>query len=234
MLIVLSSTVTFVKALPAERVLAGHPASLSPAVDLAAFVTEASQRFDVPAVWIRAVIRIESGGQAGALSRKGAMGLMQIMPETWAELRARYDLGSDPYDPHDNIMAGAAYISELRDRYGVPGFLAAYNAGPRQYEDHLATGRGLPAETRTYVALLTPLIAGGHPDGRIIAGADPLAWEHAPLFIAQAERGRDDNRRSLALDWGGAPSAGAVVDLPTLMPRSAGLFVHLGNGAGSQ
>ena len=59
---------------------------------------------------------------------------MQIMPQTWAELRARYGLGTDPYDPHDNILAGAAYIRELHDRYGAPGFLAAYNAGPGRYE----------------------------------------------------------------------------------------------------
>ena len=72
------------------------------------------------------------------------MGLMQIMPRTWAELRARYGLGADPYDPHDNILAGAAYIRELHDRYGAPGFLAAYNAGPGRYERHLATGRPLP------------------------------------------------------------------------------------------
>ena len=53
------------------------------------------------------------------------MGLMQIMPKTWIELRARYGLGADPYDPHDNILAGAAYIRQLHDRYGSPGFLAA-------------------------------------------------------------------------------------------------------------
>ena len=47
------------------------------------------------------------------------MGLMQIMPKTWAELRARYGLGADPFDPRDNILAGAAYIRELHDRYGT-------------------------------------------------------------------------------------------------------------------
>jgi soluble lytic murein transglycosylase-like protein len=73
---------------------------------------------------------------------------MQIMPETWTDLRARYGLGADPYDPRDNILAGAAYIRELHDRFGVPGFFAAYNAGPRRYEHHLATGRSLPDETQ--------------------------------------------------------------------------------------
>jgi soluble lytic murein transglycosylase-like protein len=88
----------------------------------AAFITEASQRFGVPASWIRSVMRVESAGDVHALSPKGAMGLMQIMPETWAILRARYGLGADPYDPHDNILAGAACLRELNDRYGAAGF----------------------------------------------------------------------------------------------------------------
>ena len=70
------------------------------------------------------------------------MGLMQIMPDTWTELRTRHRLGRDPYDPRDNILAGAAYLREMHDRYGSPGFLAAYNAGPGRYEDYLA-GRPL-------------------------------------------------------------------------------------------
>jgi len=124
----------------------------------ATFVSEASKRFVVPEHWIRALMHIESGGKPQARSSKAAMGLMQIMPRTWAELRTRYRLGADPYDPHDNIQAGAAYIRELHDRYGVPGFLAAYNAGPRRYERHLATGRPLPDETQAYVATLAPVI----------------------------------------------------------------------------
>ena len=130
----------------------------NPSDPFAAFVTEASRRFAVPEHWIRAVMRVESGEKSRARSRKGAMGLMQIMPRTWAELRARHGLGADPYDPHDNILAGTAYIRELYDRYGAPGFLAAYNAGPGRYERHLATGRPLPAETQAYVATLAPMI----------------------------------------------------------------------------
>jgi hypothetical protein len=118
----------------------------------AAFVAEAAQRFGVLATWIRVVMRAESFGEVRAISPEGAMGLMQIMPETWARLRVRYGLGVDPYDEHKNILGGAAYLRELYDRYGAPGFLAAYNAGPTRYEDHLATGRPLPAETCAYVA----------------------------------------------------------------------------------
>jgi Transglycosylase SLT domain len=136
----------------AERALSiTQQATTHPANPFAAFVAEASKRFAVPEHWIHAVMRVESGVKVRARSGKGAMGLMQIMPPTWTELRARYGLGADPYDPRDNILAGAAYIRELHDRYGAPGFLAAYNAGPRRYENHLATGRPLPDETKAYV-----------------------------------------------------------------------------------
>jgi len=56
---------------------------------------------------------MESGGDVLALSPQGAMGLMQIMPNTWAGLRARHGLGADPYEPRDNILAGAAYLREM-------------------------------------------------------------------------------------------------------------------------
>ena len=145
-------------------------ASLLRRIALRDFVAEASHRFAIPSSWIRAVMRVESLGDPLALSPKGAMGLMQIMPDTWSELRSRYGLGADPYDPHDNIMAGAAYLRELHDRYGERGFLAAYNAGPSRYEDHLATGRPLPSETLLYMAAVASLVGarvdeGGGGDG---------------------------------------------------------------------
>ena len=117
-----------------------RPATIHAIDRFAAFIAEASRRFDVPTPWIRAVMHVESVGDVRARSPKGAMGLMQIMPETYATLRARYALGANPYDPRDNILAGAAFLRELHDRYGTPGFLAAYNAGPRRYEEHLRTG----------------------------------------------------------------------------------------------
>lgn len=143
--------------------LAESGSALAQAVALAsnpfaAFVDEASKRFAIPMTWISAVINIESAGDLHARSPRGATGLMQIMPATWAELRARYNLGNDPYDPHDNILAGTAYLRELLDRYGSPGVFAAYNAGPPRYEEHLAGG-SLPDETRAYVAKLTNLLA---------------------------------------------------------------------------
>ena len=110
----------------AQTVSAERP---SRADSYATFITEAAQRFGIPEHWIRAVMRVESAGDVRAISSAGAMGLMQIMPATWAVLSARYGLGDDPYDRRANIMAGAAYIREMHDRYGAPGFLAAYNAG---------------------------------------------------------------------------------------------------------
>ncbi len=74
------------------------PNSVTPSSDpFAAFVSEASQLFGIPASWIRAVMQVESAGDVRSVSPKGAMGLMQIMPETWADLRIRYGLGADPY-----------------------------------------------------------------------------------------------------------------------------------------
>ena len=151
-----------------------------------AFITEAAQRFGVPEAWIRAVMRVESAGDVRAISSAGAMGLMQIMPATWAELRVRHRLGSNPYDPRDNILAGAAYLRDMHDRYGSPGLLAAYNAGPGRYEEYLA-GRQLPAETRAYVTTLAPIVGGGELAGPVVvAAADPLAWTRAPLFVVQS------------------------------------------------
>lgn len=122
-----------------------------------AHIAEASVRFGIPEEWIRRVIRAESGGRTmmggrPITSRAGAMGLMQLMPGTWAEMRTAYRLGPDPHDPRDNILAGTAYLRAMHDRFGYPGIFAAYNAGPARYADHLATGRRLPTETIAYVA----------------------------------------------------------------------------------
>ena len=115
------------------------------------------------------------------------MGLMQIMPGTWVELSVRYGLGLDPYDPHDNILAGAAYLKQMHDRFGSAGFLAAYHAGPLRYKQHLATGRPLPLETVAYVAVLTPLIASeqGEREAFRIRHAGP--WRVAPLFFERED-----------------------------------------------
>jgi hypothetical protein len=168
----------------AEMRPADPPATYATSDPFADFVEDASRRFGVPVRWIRAVIDVESAGDVRARSPKGAMGLMQIMPETWAELRLRYNFGSDPYDSHDNILAGTAYLRELHDRYGSPGFLAAYNAGPGRYEEHLA-GRPLPAETQAYLQKLAPVIGNDIAASSAVASLRPSP---ATLFIVWSER----------------------------------------------
>ena len=149
----------------AVTVIITVPAHASPAARWQPFITEASLRFGIPERWIVRVIRAESGGQTmlngkPTISRAGAMGLMQLMPATWAAMRASLGLGRDPHDPHDNIVAGTAYLRLMYDRFGYPGLFAAYNAGPGRYADHLASGRALPGETKTYLAK----VAGQAPD----------------------------------------------------------------------
>lgn len=136
------------------------------------YIDEASSRFDVPTEWIRAVMHQESGGHLYdrygnfITSTPGAMGLMQIMPPAYDDLRAQYNLGPDPYDPHDNILAGTAYIRQMYDIYGSPGFLAAYNYGPGSLDHYLRQNRALPRETRNYVAAIAPKIMGIWPRER--------------------------------------------------------------------
>ena len=127
------------------------------------YVREAAARFRVPERWVRAVMRQESGGREQAVSSAGAMGLMQVMPATYAGLRVRHSLGEDPYDPHNNVLAGTAYIREMYDRYGSPGFLAAYNAGPDRVDSYLAGAGGLPDETVNYLAAITPNLGSEVP-----------------------------------------------------------------------
>jgi len=127
------------------------------------YIREAASRYGVPEQWVRAVMHQESDGQEQAVSPVGAMGLMQVMPDTYDGLRMRYGLGYDPYDPHNNILAGTAYIREMYDRFGAPGFLAAYNAGPNRVDSYLAGAADLPDETVNYVAAITPNLGNSVP-----------------------------------------------------------------------
>jgi len=138
-----------------------RPTAAEPLDRWSGHIAEASARFGVPQDWIRRVMRAESGGRTmldgrPVTSRAGAMGLMQLMPGTWREMRAAHGLGPDPHEPRDNILAGTAYLRAMYDRFGYPGLFAAYNAGPARYAEHLASGRRLPSETRAYVAAVAP------------------------------------------------------------------------------
>jgi soluble lytic murein transglycosylase-like protein len=109
-------------------------------------IRNASHRYSVDADLVRAVIKAESDFNAGARSQKGAMGLMQLMPDT-----ARLHQVVDAYDPSENVEGGVRHLRMLLDRYqgDVELSLAAYNAGSAAVEKH----RGIPpyAETREYV-----------------------------------------------------------------------------------
>ena len=156
------------------------------------YIVEAAHRYDVPERWIREVMHVESGAHeynaSGTLTTSpvGAMGLMQIMPETYDEVRAQYNLGDDAFDPHNNILAGAAYIRQMYDAFGTPGFLAAYNGGPARLEDYLVHNRPLPTETRRYVAMIGPYIQGIYPQSR--SPSEQLAVNQIPIDIPAGPR----------------------------------------------
>lgn len=170
---------------------------LSIEAQIDAAVVEASRRYSLPAGWIRAVMKAESNGQVRAVSPKGAMGLMQIMPGTWDELRGQLELGPDPFDVRDNILAGAFYLRQLLDRFGRNGFLAAYNAGPGRYAQHLSNGRVLPLETRAYVARLAPTIAAAESSDQPEARQRKPDWRSSGLFVGGASGNHEHQVSSL-------------------------------------
>jgi soluble lytic murein transglycosylase-like protein len=213
----------------AQSAIVAQSQSASTADPFARFAIEAAHRFGVPAAWISAVMAMESGGDVLALSPQGAMGLMQIMPDTWAGLRARHGLGADPYEPRDNILAGAAYLREMHDRYGSPGFLAAYNAGPARYDEYLATGRELPAETQLYVAMLAPLIGEGQANGMVTVSRRIMSWKDSPLFAARDQGSPAAMPSSIRKSSNGTLAGRSVAGVSALVPQADGLFVHRGN-----
>lgn len=166
----------------------------------------AAKHFDLPERWLRAVIHAESPGcvtmnGAPTVSSAGAMGLMQLMPDTWATYRDKLQLGDDPHDPSDNIFAGTAYLRDLYDRFGWPGAVAAYHAGPTRYSEHLSGGRQLPRVTRDYVTRIEKL-TGEH---------DPLELPERTLFVER-------------------PATKTAPDAPADDPQNRRLFVDLRHG----
>lgn len=172
------------------------PTHAESVTDWQPYITEASLRFGVPSVWIERVMRAESDGQTmlngrPIRSRAGAMGLMQLMPGTWAAMRRALGLGSNPDDPRDNILAGAFYLRMMYDRFGSPGLFAAYNAGPGRYAAHLATGGALPRETIAYLQT----VGGGAP----VVTARPVEQPPEALFAVRYEVTGQQNSRAPAL-----------------------------------
>ena len=172
------------------------------AQDFDDLVRQAAERNAIPPAWVRAVLQAESAGDPHAVSGAGAMGLMQLMPGTWKEVRRTLNLGADPFDPRDNIAAGAAYLRWLHDRYGDAGFLAAYNAGPGRYDEHLATGRPLPGETISYVEFFTGLMKSQSSDLHLpvsFLSFPARSWMTAALFVSgQSDAFRATTARHVA------------------------------------
>jgi hypothetical protein len=183
-------------------------------------IAEASGRFDVPEQWIRAVMHRESGGRSTVkgkpiTSPAGAVGLMQVMPATYAELRDRHGLGPTPTDPRDNIMAGTAYLREMYDQFGSPGFLAAYNCGPACYSAVQAGRQRLPKETRQYIAALAPVVAKTAPRG---TGGEPAV---EPVMVAAAEPPKPASRPVEVIQVASAAPPPEPVTAPAPAPAQA-------------
>ena len=226
--LLLLSGVSMASVMPASTMAQDAPIARPSQRDpYAGHVAEASRRFGVPSAWIKAVVRAESAGDPRAISSTGALGLMQIMPATWTDLRTRHRLGRDPYDPRDNILAGTAYLREMLDRYGtVGGMLAAYNAGPARYDEYVMTGRPLPAETRAYVASFAPRIDdSGDANSAAMVEVYPSDWTRAPLFIAQFAPVSATAFVSADRSFDGRPVATTVRTVSVIEPQSNGLFV---------
>ncbi|WP_454883454.1 lytic transglycosylase domain-containing protein [Sphingomonas oryzagri] len=170
----------------ALAVASAPPAVGAPVAGWQPLIDGAARRFAIPNDWVARVMTAESDGATTLSglpirSRAGAMGLMQLMPGTWADLRVAYKLGSDPDDPADNITAGTAYLRQLYDRFGYPGLFAAYNAGPGRYADYLAGHAGLPIETRAYLAKITGTTTS------------PSIWSPATVTIFVLRHDRDNS-----------------------------------------
>ena len=170
--------------------------SAAPLNRWAAVITEASNRFGLPPEWILRVIAIESGGRSlqhgePITSRAGAMGLMQLMPGTWSEMRVLLHLGPNVLDPRANILAGTAYLRRMYDRFGYPGLFAAYNAGPGRYSAWLSGRRPLPPETRAYLA------AAEAPTGLRMAAPSPSG---GLLFAVAAAGGAQSDAKQIRIE----------------------------------
>lgn len=223
-LAIVAATAAWATTAPASRaqVPPGAPAASLQVDPVSAAVAEASRRFGVPERWIRSVMRVESAGNQAAVSRVGAMGLMQVMPATYAGLRRRYGLGADPFDVRDNVLAGTAYLREMFDRYGAPGFLAAYNAGPGRWEAYATGRRGLPAETIDYLARLAPMIGVEAPITRTDAAGKSFGLPKSASIFVAFDRVSDDGLEAASV----ARLRQIIAANTTLVPPSEELFVH--------
>ncbi|MGN6690896.1 MAG: lytic transglycosylase domain-containing protein [Sphingopyxis sp.] len=199
--------------------------SPSPLSTCAPHAAEAATRSALPENIILRVMHVESRGRANAISPKGAMGCMQIMPATWRYLTARHRLGGDPWDPRFNMIGGALYLAELARQFGFPGAYAAYNAGPARYARHVRGHAPLPAETVAYMASLSGTVLP-RENARTVAAVPPR-WQDAGLFLrAEPVRAATDDGARPAAASGRAEALNAPVrtDKMAERPQRSELF----------
>jgi len=160
----------------AKIINANFRGPLATSEDIDSAIEQAAARHNVDPNLVRAVVKVESNFNPNAVSRKGAMGLMQLMPSTARQLKVK-----NPFDPEQNVDAGVRHLKQLLESYGgdVKLTLAAYNAGAGA----VARSSGVPhyAETQNYVRRITNLYYGGSV---FESGAS-----HAPVTVQRDARG---------------------------------------------
>jgi soluble lytic murein transglycosylase-like protein len=150
------------------------------ASDISSIVAQASSTYNVPASVIYSVIQQESGGNPNAVSPKGAMGLMQLMPSTAASLGV-----TDPFDPEQNIMAGTSYLASLINQYNgdIASALAAYNWGPGNVNN---SNGNWPSSVVSYVSNVLQNAGIGVSSQGVSVGDTQISWWLVALVAALA------------------------------------------------
>jgi hypothetical protein len=189
--------------------------------DYSDIIEQAGRQFNVDPKLLALVVKRESGGNPGAVSPKGAVGLAQIMPDTAREMGV-----TNPKDPAQNIMAGAKYLAQQLDKYkDVPLALAAYNAGPGAVDKH----RGIPPypETRGYVQSImtayqggaTPA-AGAGPNQQALPGMPPVPGASTAAPANQSGGAQSGQLPGLPPMVGGLPQAASADPFSALMAKA--------------